>query len=65
MDVTELQILVSALVELEEDKIDPLCLIDSCEHNGECPGPDIGCGDGEALLAKIHELGYVVAPAHD
>ena len=56
----DVEILTAAIVDVEEDRLDPLCLSDNCDHpDGECPEYAIGCGDAREIAAaynrRIHE----------
>lgn len=48
--------LTRAIVEVEESKIRPECLDDTCDHEDDDPihSPGVGCGDA-AAIAKAYE----------
>lgn len=47
------QALTEALVEIEESKLSPACLSDSCDHD-ECPEPlSISCGDAAEIIEYV------------
>lgn len=52
------QALTAALVEVEEDKIDPRWFYDGDGLPEDYEPPGIGCEDAERILAALAKLGW-------
>lgn len=50
-------ILIRALVEVEENHLNTDCLSDTCDHpEGECPEYVIGCGDAAEIADEYNKI---------
>lgn len=51
------QILVNALVLVEENHLNPDCLSDTCDHPDDaCPEYSIGCGDAAEIASFYNQI---------
>jgi len=58
--------LAAALVDVEESKLLPDCLADTCDHEDDDPrhfDTSLGCGDAAAIRVVLAEQGYVIVNA--